>query len=81
MQKLKNFFLAVDYLEDVFIEDVQKKEGYEGYSKIEFLSQIHIQFQNDYNYFLQFHAAFEPLNFTANYTENFGGVGSESISV
>ena len=77
----KLFSRALDYLENVFIEDVEKKEGYEWVEQNRiFPSNAHSILENDYYFPLQTHAALEPLNFTVNYTEDFCEVWGPSQS-
>ena len=77
----KLFSSALDYLENVFVEDVEKQEGYEWlYQDIIVQSSAHSILKNDYYFPLQTHAALEPLNFTVNYTENFCEVWGPSQS-
>ncbi len=78
---VKLFSSALDYLENVFIEDVEKQEGYEWVEQDRIVqSSAHSILKNDYYFPLQTHAALEPLNFTVNYTGNFCEVWGPSQS-
>ena len=67
----KLFSRWLDYLENVSIEGVEKKEGYEWVEQNRIVpTNSHSILENDYYFPLQTNAALEPLNFTVNYTED-----------
>ena len=66
------FSTALNYLESVNIEDVEKKEGYEWIEQSRIAGDNnHSTLKAEYYFPLQTHAALEPLNFTVNYTEDY----------
>jgi len=68
----KLFSSALDHLENVVKEDVEKKEGFEWIEQNRILpGNTHSALKTEYYFPLQTHAALEPLNFTVNYTGDF----------